>query len=135
MARYLSAEWLDAVGRAASASDELRRSTRGVRFTVQQRVTGVPEGDVTYHVVVDDGSVDVRPGEAEQPDVTFIQDHATAVGIGTGTVSAQAAFMLGRLRVAGDLPLLVTHRDAVAGLDTALASVREDTEYPETETT
>jgi len=129
MARYLSAEWLEAVGAAAAGSDDLRRASDGVRLTVQQRVTDGPDGEVTFHVVLDDGAVAVRRGEALDADVTFTQDHATAVAVATGEMAAQAAFMVGRLRVTGDVQRLMEHRDAFSGLDAALAGVRETTEY------
>ncbi|MGH2684617.1 MAG: hypothetical protein ACRDJP_04015, partial [Actinomycetota bacterium] len=74
MARYLSAEWLEAVDAAAAGDDDLRKATHGLHLTVQQRVTGGPDGEVAYHLVLDDGSVEVRRGEAPAPDVTFVQD-------------------------------------------------------------
>lgn len=129
MARYLSAEWVDAVGAAAAASEELREACAGIRLTIQQRVTGANGDAAAYHVVVDDGTVTVRPGEAEAPDVTFAQDRATAVAVATGEVAAQTAFMNGDMRVTGDVQLLMEHRDALAGLDRALAGVRAATDY------
>jgi putative sterol carrier protein len=129
MVRYLSPEWIEAVSAAAAACDDLRTATSGVRLTVQQRVTGGPGGDVAYHVVVDDGAVAVLPGEAPAADVTFQQDHATATAIARGELAAQAAFMTGRLRVGGDVQLLMRHRDTLAGLDDALVGVRAATEY------
>jgi putative sterol carrier protein len=129
VARYLSGDWIDAVGAAAATSETLREASRGVRLAVQQRVTGGPDGDVAYHVVLDDGTVSVRPGDADRPDVTFVQDHATAVAVATGELPAQTAFMTGRLRVAGDVQLLMERRDALAGLDDALRTVRAQTEY------
>ena len=129
MVRYLSAEWIDAVGAAAAGSAQLREASAGVHVTVQQRVCGGPDGDVAFHVVVDDGTVTVRPGEAPSPDVTFLQDHDTAVAVATGELAAQTAFMVGKLRVVGDVQLLMQHRDALTGLDAALAGVRETTEY------
>ena len=128
MVRFLSPEWIDAVARAADASDDLRRASGGVRLTVQQRVHDA-DGDVVWHVRVDDGDVAILPGEAAQADVTFEQDRATAVAVATGELSAQTAFMDGRLRVSGDVPLLSRHRDALTGLETALAGVREVTSY------
>jgi hypothetical protein len=44
-------------------------------------------------------------------------------------VSAQRAFVEGRLRVGGDLSLLVTHQRAIAAVDDALAPVRARTTF------
>jgi putative sterol carrier protein len=125
MVRYLTPEWIDAM---ASAAGDLEGPV-AARLTVQQRVTGGPDGDVSYHVVVDHGKVAVRSGEAVAPDVTFEQDHETAVAVARGDLAAQAAFMSGRLRVQGDVQRLIDEKDALTGLDRALRDVRASTEY------
>lgn len=129
MARFLAPEWIDELDRAAGADEALRRATADVHLVVQQEVTGGPDGDAAYHVVVDAGSVAVRPGRAEDPDVTFCQDHATAVAVGRGDLSASAAFMVGRLRVGGDIGLLMAHADAFTDVHDTFAPVRATTEY------
>lgn len=130
MAEYLSGAWIDDVGSAVAADDELRRAARGVRATVQQVVVGAPGGDVAWHVTIDDGAVAVHPGPAAAPDVTFEEDYDAARRMTAGELSAQAAFMTGRLRVRGDLPLLVRHQPAFAALAAATAAVRSRTTYP-----
>ena len=128
MARYLSPEWIDELHSALSTAESVRQATADVALTVQQVVTG-PDGDVAWYVQVDHGSVEVRPGRTDDADVTFRQDRETALAVAGGELSAQAAFMVGRLRVSGDVQLLMRHRDAFAGLDAALAGVRDTTEY------
>ena len=130
MADYLSSQWIEQIDEAASSSEALRSATADVALTVQQEVTGGPEGDVTFHVVADHGDVSVRRGAAEHPDVTFTQDHATATAIGRGDLSAQAAFMVGRLRVAGDLDRLLTQHEAFIGIDDVFDEVRARTTWP-----
>ena len=129
MPAFLSPEWVTDLDRAASQNADLARATADVSIVVQQTVTDAPGGDHAWHVAVDHGSVRVLDGPAEAPDVTFTQDHATAVAVGTGTLSAQAAFMLGKLRVVGTVGLLVQHRDAFDGLDDVFAEVRSTTSY------
>ncbi len=130
MVPYLSAAWLAEADAAASQSDPLRNVTADVALVVQQEVTGGPGGDTAYHVVVDHGAVSVRPGRAAQPDVTFTEDHATAVAIGRGELSAQAAFMIGKLRVRGDLERLLIHQDAFSGIDDVFDELRGRTTWP-----
>jgi hypothetical protein len=129
VARYLSDEWLAELDRAAAADDGLRRATAGHHLVVQHDVTLGPDGDVTFHVDIDDGTVSFRPGAAASPTVTFTQDHETASAVGKGELSAQGAFMTGRLRVAGDLPALVDHHDALVGVDDVFAEVRSRTTW------
>lgn len=130
MAPYLSPEWLAEADDAVSRSESLRAATADVALVVQQEVTGGPGGDTAYHVVVDHGAVSVVPGRAPQPDVTFTEDHATAAAIGRGELSAQAAFMIGKLRVGGDLQRLLTHQDAFSGIDDVFDDLRATTTWP-----
>jgi hypothetical protein len=128
--RFLSPEWIDALDDAVRSDAGLRDATAGVRLTVEQHVTDADaDGEVVYHLVVDDGRVAVAAGAAGRPDVTFVQDRPTAAAIGAGTATAQDAFMSGRLRVSGDVPLLIRCKDALTRLDHALAGVRNRTTY------
>ncbi|MDQ6797049.1 MAG: SCP2 sterol-binding domain-containing protein [Actinomycetota bacterium] len=131
MATYLSAEWLAEADDAVSKNDSLRAATTDVTLVVQQVVTGGPDGeDAIYHVAVDHGAVSVVPGPAAQPDVTFTVDHATAAAIGRGDLSAQTAFMVGKLRVGGDLQRLLTNQDAFSGIDDVFDELRAATTWP-----
>ena len=107
----------------------MRGATEGMHLVVQQVVTGGPDGDVAYHVIVDDGRTSVRAGRADDPTITFTQDRATARAVSRGELSAQGAFMAGRIRVRGDLPALVAQQDALLRVDDVFASVRATTEY------
>lgn len=129
MPRYLSNEWLEAAQEALAGDDVLATAADGVKLTVQQVVTGGPDGDVAYHVSVDHGAVRVTPGEAPDPTVTFIQSWDTAAAIGRGEQSAQGAFMTGLIRVRGDLPKLVDFGDVFGGVEDVLADLRAQTTY------
>ena len=124
MARYLSDEWLRALDEAASENEALRQATRGTQLVVQERITDAPEGDTAYYVEVDDGTVTFHPGEHADPDVTFRQPYDIAVAIGRNETSAQAAFMIGKLTVTGDVGKLIEHHDAFTGIDDATDAVR-----------
>jgi putative sterol carrier protein len=126
---YLSPAWLRALQDAADTSPTLPGATAGMHLVVQQVVTGGPDGDVAYHVIVDDGRTTVRAGRADDPTITFTQDRDTARAVSRGELSAQGAFMAGRIRIRGDLPALVAQQDALLRVDDIFASVRATTEY------
>jgi len=127
--RYLSDEWFEHAQRALSDKSEQVRATDRPDLVVQQHVTAGPSGDVAYHVDMHNGEVGIAPGVAADPTVTFIQDWDTASAIGRGDLSAQGAFMAGRIRVRGDLPKLVECGDVFGDLDDALADLRSQTTY------
>ena len=129
MPRYLTEEWLDAAQRAVEADAALADATRDVHLTVQQVITGGPDGDVAYHVAVADGTVRIVTGNAREANITFIQNWETATAVGRGELSAQGAFMTGRIRVRGDLPKLVEYGNMFGGIGDVLAGLRASTTY------
>lgn len=129
MAAYLSTAWFEEVNRVARADDRLARSTAGARVTVQQVVTGGPTGDVRYWVRVDDGAVEAGPGVAAQADATVSQSYETAVAVSRGELSVEQALLDGRVRLSGDVSVLLRHATALGGVAQAFGEVRERTTY------
>ena len=74
-----------------------RDATKGVTDTYQYQV-----GDSVFHFIVDDGSIDVHDGLADNPDVVVTTDEETWVDIATGKTSASSAVADGLLTVSGD---------------------------------
>ena len=127
--RFLSGEWMEEAATAARSNQGLAAATAGTRLTVQQVVTGGPDGDVRYVVSIDDGAVSLRPGDDASPDVTFTLDWTTAVRMATGALGAHEAFTTGRLQLRGDVGALLRHGPALAGVDSVFAALRERTTY------
>lgn len=126
---FLTPEWAAALEEAANASDAFREAAQGVRLTIQQEVTGSNGEAVHYALAFDDGSLRVHWGPVEDADVTFVQSRDTAERISRGELNAQKAFVLGKLRVRGDLERLLSVRDAFARLDDAFGDVRARATY------
>ena len=123
--QYLSAEWLEAARGALAAADDLGDAVADIALTVEQ----VVDGPTTFHITLDHGKVTLAEGPAADPDLRLTTDYATAAAIAAGDLSAQRAFAEGRLRVGGDLRLLIAHQRSIAALDDALAHVRAATTY------
>jgi alkyl sulfatase BDS1-like metallo-beta-lactamase superfamily hydrolase len=120
---FLSPEWIAALDGARITSDA------PVSIVIEQRIV---DGDdvITWHVVIDDQVAHVRFGPADQAaHVTFVQDRATATAIARGELNAQLAFIDGRVRLTGDVRVLIDHADVFARLDAAWRPVRERTTY------
>lgn len=128
MARYLSPQWFEEVN---AATRHAGRSTHaaGPGLTLQQVVTGAPEGEVRYWLRVHDGALEVGLGDAKAPDATFSQSYDTAVAVVTGRLTVQAALMAGRIRLSGNMTALLEHQEALKGADAAFAHVRGRTTY------
>ncbi|HEX7095542.1 MAG TPA: SCP2 sterol-binding domain-containing protein [Acidimicrobiales bacterium] len=122
MVRFLTAEWVAALDRAATAAGPCADSLDGL--VVGYRVDGFD-----YHVTVADRRVRFRPGAVDDATVTFRLDRDTAAAIARGELSAQRAFMSGKLRIGGDTKALVRAQSAFAALGDVFAAVRSDTEW------
>jgi putative sterol carrier protein len=80
----------------------------GASVRVQQVVTAAPGGDVRYVTVIEDGrTVEQRLGDEPDADVTLTAVYDDAVLIHRGELDMNAAFMQGRLKVAGDMAKLL----------------------------
>ena len=56
MLRYLSLDWINALTAEVAASEHLRELSSTHRIGVTQVVSEGPEGDITYHLQVGDGT-------------------------------------------------------------------------------
>ncbi len=127
MVRFLSPEWIAALDAAAPEATV----PAGVRLTTQQVVTdgGGDGGEVSYHVVLDDGRLEVRPGEAGKADVTLVQTREVAAALSRGELNAQQALEAGRLKLRGDIGHLAREGKALGAMEDVFAAVRADTTY------
>jgi hypothetical protein len=121
--QFLSPEWVDALDRAATGRP-VPCDAELVGLVLEYDID-----DVGYHVVFGPTGLRVYPGPADAPTVTFRSDRATAHAIARAELSAQRAFMAGRLRIDGDAAALVRAHAAVATLPDLFAAVRPDTEW------
>ena len=127
--RYLSLDWINALSAEVAASDHMRDVAEHHSLGVTQVVSAGPEGDVTYHLLVADGSASFGAGPAEPEDVKMEQSWQTAVDVATAELNAQAAFITGHIRLFGDQQKLLESQPVFGALDAVFASVRERTVY------
>lgn len=129
MIKYLSLDWIDALSAAVAEDSNLKQVAGGINVGITQVVTDCPDGTVTYHLQVQGGEVSFGAGPAEPEHVRFEQSWATAVGVATGTVNAQNAFISGQIRLYGDRMLLLESEAIMGALNAVFDQVRERTDY------
>jgi hypothetical protein len=135
MARFLSAAWFDEIESAHPAggpgADSATDSDE--RLVMEQVVTGTPDGEVSYLVVVEGKRAHVvRPSAGAtitEAELTITTDWPTATAIAQGQLSTQRALMQGRLRVRGSPTALLRRSTQLAGLDPIPAAIRKNTTY------
>ena len=127
--QYLSDEWIEAADTALSRGWDAGADT-GDATTIAYTVSGAPGGKVTYHLHFGPDGAGVAAGKPEgDPEVTMELDYDTAAEIARGEASPQAAFMQGRLKLGGDVTLLIRGAGRLASVGDALGPLRDSTEY------
>ena len=123
MPEYLSPAWITEADALLRASEILSTQSKGIWLVLEQRVS---DGDTetVWQVQFADGVVSMTAGSADAADVVFVSDVATAEGIRTGSLSAQAAFIAGDLRVEGSINALLEHGELFASLEDVLGPLR-----------
>jgi predicted lipid carrier protein YhbT len=98
--KYLSQEWLDEA--RALAADQPERP--GASARIQWIVSGGPDGDVKYWWRLEDGKLlESALGTLGEADLTLSLSYEDSVKIQRGELDANAAFMQGRMKTAGDM--------------------------------
>lgn len=127
--RYLSLAWTRELTAEVAASEAMQALADEHRIGVTQVVTDGPEGDVTYHLQVGDGTATFGAGPADPEDVRMEQEWTTAVAVATGAQNAQEAFITGRILLFGDRQALMGAQPVFGALDSIFSSVRDRTRY------
>jgi putative sterol carrier protein len=104
MSKWLTQEWLDETCQMAESQPE----RPGASARMQYVVTGGPDGDVKYYWVLENGKLlESKLGELSDADFTMTETYDDAKKIQRGELDANAAFMQGRIKVAGNMAKLM----------------------------
>ena len=124
--RFLSDEWAAALKSELNQSDAFRQAAAGQKATIQQVISGA-DGDTQYWITIADGQIDLGVGDVEGEDATITQSYDAAAALAKGELSPVTAFMTGKLKIAGNMGLILGLQGALAQLPAAMAKI--DVEY------
>jgi putative sterol carrier protein len=128
MAKFLSQEWLDVQKDLAQEFPE----RPGASARMQYKVSGAPDGDVTFHTVIENGKIlENALGEDDQAEFTMAVGYDDFAKVSQGELDANAAFMQGRIKVTGNMGKLMSLMPLTQSAEyKAIADkVNESTEY------
>ncbi len=156
MARFLSDQWVDDFNAAVAgvvlpgAGDGAGLAVADGPVTVAQEIHGGPEGDVRLLLHIEQGTVrlersDWDAGERTRrhagdraqatdaddrtPDATMVLSYEDAAAMSVGDLSPADALNRGRIRVRGDLTVLVEAQHLLAAARTSTGELAASTTY------
>jgi putative sterol carrier protein len=124
--KFLSDEWAAALRAELNESEDFRQAAAGHKATIQQIITGA-EGTTNYWITIGDGKIDLGVGDIDGEDATITQSYDSAAALAKGELSPVTAFMTGRLKIAGNMGMILGLQGALAQLPAAMAKI--DVEY------
>jgi putative sterol carrier protein len=124
--KFLSDEWAQALKAELNESEDFRQAAAGHKATIQQVITGA-EGTTNYWITIGDGKIDLGVGDIDGEDATITQSYESAASLAKGELSPVTAFMTGKLKIAGNMGMILGLQGALAQLPAAMAKI--DVEY------
>jgi putative sterol carrier protein len=124
--KFLSDEWAEALKTALNADEAFRTAAASSSARIQQVITQ-DGGETRYWIVIADGTIDMGIGDLDTVDATITESYDSAVALSKGELNAVTAFMTGKIRIAGNMGMLMGLQAALSRLPPAMSSIQ--TEY------
>ena len=121
--QFLSDEHMAAATSALNANDDFINSIANINMSLQFHVTDGPGGDIDYSLNVADGSAAMATGELDGADVSITSDFETATALFKGDLNTQMAFMTGKIKVAGNMAVLMMNQGVIDKWGAAIADL------------
>jgi len=123
--KFLSEDWAQALKTELNASDSFKEAASGKTATIQQ-VIGGGDGETHYWIRLAEGAIDMGIGDADAPDATITESYDVAVALAKSELSPVTAFMTGKVKIAGNMGLLLGLQNVLALLPGAMAAIDVD---------
>ena len=123
--KFLSKEWAQELKEALNSNQTFTEAIGSQSVKIQQVITS-PDATVDYWLKIEGGGVDLGVGDIEGADATITQDYATAVALARSELSPVSAFMTGKIKIAGNMMILMGLQNALAQLPGVMAEMDID---------
>ena len=124
--QFLSTEWAEALKAHLNGNEAFKQAAQSQNATIQQVIAG-GDGETLYWIRIADAAIDMGVGQAENPDATITQSYETAVALAKSELSPVTAFMTGKVKVGGNMGLLLSLQGVLTQLPDAMRAI--DVQY------
>jgi len=124
--KFLSPEWADALTGSVNGGGEFAAAAGSQRARIQQVITST-DGETRYWTTIHGGTIAMGMGDLDAPDATVTQSYDTAVALAKRELSPVTGFMMGKIKVDGNMGLLMGLAGALGKLADAMAEL--DVQY------
>jgi putative sterol carrier protein len=123
--KFLSTEWVETLTTTLNGSQEFAQAAGGKTATIQQIIT-TSDGDTHYWTTISDGSISMGVGDSESADATITQSYETAVALAKRELSPVTGFMMGKIKIAGNMGLVLGLQGVLTQIADTMASLDVD---------
>jgi putative sterol carrier protein len=120
---FLSDEWASAVMEAVNAGDDFSQAAGTQSARIQQVITRDGADPAHYWTIVHDGKIELGTGDIDNVDATITQNYATAVALAKREINPVTAFMMGKIKVDGNMGMLMGLAGALGKLADAMGTL------------
>ena len=120
---FLSDEWASAVMEAVNAGNDFSQAAGTQSARIQQVITRDGADPAHYWTVVHDGKIELGTGDIDNVDATITQNYATAVALAKREINPVTAFMMGKIKIDGNMGMLMGLAGALGKLADAMGTL------------
>ena len=124
--QFLSEDHMTEATAALQADEDFLSSIANINMGLQFQVTDGPAGDVAYYLSVGDGAAEMALGELDSADVSISSTYETAESMFKGDLNTQMAFMTGKIKVAGNMAVLMMNQGVINKWASAMEGLEID---------
>jgi hypothetical protein len=124
--QFLSDDHMAAATAALAADDDFTNSIANINMGLQFEVTEGPSGDISYYLTIVDGGATMETGELDGADVSISSTYETAAAMFKGELNTQMAFMTGKIKVAGNMAVLMMNQGVITKWGSAMSGLDVD---------
>ena len=120
---FLSPGWADALTEAVNGDGEFATAAGSQRARIQQVIARDGADPAHYWTIVHDGKIELGTGDIDNVDATITQSYATAVALAKREINPVTAFMMGKVKIDGNMGMLMGLAGALGKLADAMSTL------------